>query len=83
MYRRLLPGEKWTWYWSDTARPILAATLATGVLSVAQPEDIGKLEEFVWLLAAGLIVVGAAISVTPKLRTSAIHIVFGRMSKHV
>lgn len=83
MYRRLLPDEKWTWYWNDTARPILAATLATGVLSVVQPEDIGKLAELVWLLAAGLIVVGAAISVTPKLRTSVTHIVFGRMSKHV
>lgn len=83
MYRRLLPGEKWTWYWSDTARPILAATLATWVLSVAQPEEIGKLAEVVWLLAAGLVVVGAAIAVTPKLRTSAIYIVFGRMSKNV
>jgi O-antigen/teichoic acid export membrane protein len=82
MYRRLLPDEKWAWYWSDTARPILAATVATGVLSVAQPEDIGKLAEFVWLLAAGLVVVGAAIAVTPNLRASAIHIVFGRMSKN-
>jgi O-antigen/teichoic acid export membrane protein len=83
MYRRLLPGEKWTWYWRDTARPILAATVATAVLSVAQPEDIGKLAGFVWLLAAGLAVVGAAIAVTPNLRTSAILIVFGRMSKNV
>ena len=83
MYQRLLPGEKWTWYWSDTARPILAATLAAGVLSVVQPEDIGKLAEFVWLLAAGLSVVGAAIAVTPKLRTSVIHSVFRRMSKNV
>lgn len=83
MYRRLLPGEKWTWYWSDTARPILAATLVAGFLSVVQPEDIGKFAEFAWLLAAGLGVVGAALAVTPKLRTSVTHIVIGRMSKNV
>lgn len=83
MYRRLLPGEKWKWYWSDIARPVLAATLASGLLSVMQPKDIGKLAEFVWLFAAGLCIVGVALAATPKLRTSVIHNVFGRMSKNV
>lgn len=82
MYRRLLPDEKWTWYWSDTARPMAAATLAAWGLSGIQPEGIGRFAELAWLLAAGVCVVGAAIVVTPKLRTSIIHIVFGRMSKH-
>ena len=83
MYRYLLPGEKWTWYWSDTARPILAATLATGFLSVVQPDEIGKLAEFVWLLTAGLCVVVAALAATPNLRTSVIHNILGRMGVNV
>jgi len=78
MYRRLLPGEKWTWYWSDTARPILAATLVTGFLSVVQPDEIGKLAEFVWLLTAGLCVVVAALAATPELRTSVTQSIVGR-----
>ncbi len=82
MYRRLLSDQKWTWYWCDTARPMLSATLVAWALSGIQPEGIGRFAEFAWLLVAGVCVCGAAIVVTPRLRTLIIRIVFGRVSKH-
>jgi O-antigen/teichoic acid export membrane protein len=74
MYRRLLPEEKWAWYWSDTARPLVTATLAAWVLSELKPEGLGRFAEFSWLIAAGMFVAGAAIVATPKLLTSIIDI---------
>lgn len=82
MYRRLLPREKWVWYWNDISLPILAASLAAGFLRSVQPEELGRLAELFWLLATGLCLVVAAIASTPKLRISMIHNIFGSMSKN-
>jgi O-antigen/teichoic acid export membrane protein len=73
MYRRLLSDEKWTWYWRDTTRPILAAMVVTGALSLMQPGDIGKTAEFIWVLGSGLIVVLAAVATAPLVRISTMH----------
>ncbi len=83
MYRRLLPGEKWVWYWNDISLPILAAALVAGFLHLVQPAYTGRLAEFVWLIATGICIILAAIAVTPKLRISMIHNIFGSMSKNV
>ncbi len=73
MFRRLLSDEKWTWYWRDTTRPILAAVVVTGALSLMQPGDIGKTAELIWVLGSGLIVVLAAVATAPLVRISTMH----------
>lgn len=83
MYRRLLPNEKWNWYWGDVALPILAATVAAGGLSLLQPVQAGKLVEFGWLFAYGLCIFGAAITMTPQLRSLMVGNLSERMRKNV
>ncbi len=83
MYRRLLPNEKWTWYWFDTFRPIGAATLVASFMSVIRPQDIGKFLEFTWLIFACLCVFGSSLAVTPKLRTMVANIIFRKIYSHV
>jgi len=78
MHMRLLPTEKWKWYWSDTAQPILASVFTAWVLSMLQPEEIGKLVEFIWLVAAGFAILGAALAATPALRNEIIKFAFAK-----
>ena len=73
MYRRLLSDEKWIWYWKDTIRPILAASLATAVLSLMQPENTGKIAEIIWIIFAGTVALLIAIASASKLRISIVH----------
>ncbi len=79
MYRRLLPGEKWLWYRNDVALPIVAATLLASFFYVAQPPGMGKLAELLWLLVAGICMLGGAFLVTADLRRAVAHAINDRM----
>jgi O-antigen/teichoic acid export membrane protein len=79
MHKRLLPGEKWRWYWKDISLPILAATMAAAFLHLVQPVATGKSTEFVWLLVVGLFITSTAIFATTELRTSIVHNISRRM----
>ena len=67
MYRRLLTNEKWAWYRNDVSLPILAATLLAALFYWAQPPDLRKLAELLWLLLTGVSMLIGAIIVTPDL----------------
>jgi len=82
MYKHLLSGEKWTWYWIDITRPILATLLVAWGASMILPTGIERYAEFVWLLVVGIFMVGAAIAATPKIRTSLFHFIYKRKGKH-
>ncbi|MFH1635961.1 MAG: oligosaccharide flippase family protein, partial [Chloroflexota bacterium] len=41
MHRRLLPTEKWRWYWQDVAMPLIAATATAVLLHWATPSFSG------------------------------------------
>jgi len=76
MYKHLLSGEKWAWYWIDITRPILAALVVAWGLSMTLPTEIERHAEFVWLMAVGIFMVVAAIAVTPKIRSSLLNYIF-------
>lgn len=69
MHRRLLPTEKWRWYLSDVAKPLLAVVVAAGVVRLLVPlEMLGPWTQFLVLSATWALAAVAAISLTPSLR---------------
>jgi O-antigen/teichoic acid export membrane protein len=50
MHRRLLPREKWRWYWYDTALPALPAVGIMALSQLLHPAGLGQLMQWCWLL---------------------------------
>ena len=66
MHRRLLPNEKWRWYFNDLALPI-AGTLAVGLLAIRfQPDGLSRISWLVFIINTGMIALlcSAALSST-------------------
>jgi O-antigen/teichoic acid export membrane protein len=68
MHTRLLPKEKWRWYGKDVALPGLTSAVTALFCWFAVPSAGSKLLEFVWLTSSGMIVLGATLLATYKLR---------------
>jgi O-antigen/teichoic acid export membrane protein len=68
MHRRLIPDEKWRWYFRDTCLPLGASALISCIFRYWQPSALSKTFEFCWLLAVGIISAAAAVFVAQELR---------------
>jgi O-antigen/teichoic acid export membrane protein len=68
MYRRLLPTEKWRWYWGDVVLPLAAATLTAGFFHVVVLYLFKMPAELEFFVIAGLSMVGCSILAAPELR---------------
>jgi len=66
MHRRLLPKEKWVWYWRDNALPAVAATCVAYAGVWICPVGTSKLEQLTWLIAIGLVSFFAALLCVPR-----------------
>ena len=60
MFARLIPDEKWKWYFQDLALPIGAAVLAAAVLRALMPTDLRTLPELAYLAFAGASITATA-----------------------
>jgi len=67
-HRRLLPTEKWRWYWQDVFLPLVAATTAAGLCRWAIPENLGRFGEFGVLFISTVCVLMAATLAAPLVR---------------
>lgn len=69
MHVRLLPGEKWQWYFHDLALPVLAGILIMLVWKMAVPlVDDRPLQGVMWLAGCGLTALCASCAAIPELR---------------
>jgi len=68
MHRRLLPTEKWRWYWQDVAVPLACAATIAGLCRWAMPEGLGRLATAGALLFTSACVLGAAALAAPLVR---------------
>ncbi len=63
MHRRLLPTEKWRWYWQDVAMPLISATATAALLRWATPSFSSILAQLISLLiSAGVVLAAAALA---------------------
>jgi O-antigen/teichoic acid export membrane protein len=68
MHRRLLRGEKWTWYREDAAAPLLAVLAVAATLRWIAPPAASPVATFAFLAAGWLALVLATLGATPRLR---------------
>jgi len=75
MHRRLLPKEKWAWYWRDTALPTAAAACIAFAGVWVHPETSSKLGQLGWLMAIGFFSFVAALFAAPMLRNKILRMI--------
>jgi len=68
MYRRILKGEKWRWYWQDNFQPLIAATAVAILVKYFSPGATGVVMQLIELAIASVLALAAALIVAPELR---------------
>jgi O-antigen/teichoic acid export membrane protein len=69
MHLRLLPKEKWVWYWRDNAVPAAASACVAYAGTWLSSVEHSKLEQFAWLVAIGLTSFFAVLLTAPRVRS--------------
>lgn len=68
MHTRLLPGEKWRWYFEDVGLPLLAALAVVALGRWLLPTPIGMVALFLWLAGVSIAALAASALAAPKIR---------------
>jgi hypothetical protein len=63
MYKRLLPTEKWRWYWRDLALPLLATVTVMAIFKHIHPHTLDTIYELFWLIMTAALSLLAALTV--------------------
>jgi O-antigen/teichoic acid export membrane protein len=80
MHRRILKKEKWRWYSSDLAIPLLAAIVSALVCRSIIPANLGRFSEFLALLVGALAVLMAAAFAASVVRLQMIQFIRSKIS---
>ena len=75
MHRRLLPNEKWAWYWPDNIWPTATAACVVFAGMWLQPEMSSKLGQLAWLVAIAIFSFLGALFAAPLLRNKVFDII--------
>lgn len=68
MYRRLLPEQKWRWYWESITKPLLTGAIVAFGLAYIMPVSQGRLDAVVTVLLASICVSVSVVLVLSSLR---------------
>ena len=68
MYRRILPDEKWRWYWLDVTMPLAAALLSAKAVQWLWPVWKGNLADLVLLVLATCATLSSSLLASSKIR---------------
>jgi O-antigen/teichoic acid export membrane protein len=82
LHKRLLPKEKWHWYSQDVAIPLGAAVAAAALCHWAMPQRLGRVADFIFLLASSAVVLASAALAAPMVRRQLTEHVFRRAWSH-
>ncbi len=77
MHKRILPAEKWRWYFLDVGLPFLAAASTAGLLKLLLPTAVSR-----WPILGSLVLVsGVTLSVTAMVTPASRNLVFQFLAK--
>jgi O-antigen/teichoic acid export membrane protein len=68
MYRRILPQEKWRWYWRDVMIPLAASCLAAKAVQSLWPAWQGNIADLALLVLAACTTLSAALLASSEIR---------------
>jgi len=69
MHRRLLPHEKWRWYWEDVGVPLVAAVLTAGMGRLLIGSQTSRFMMMFGLIIVSIFTLGVTAMATPTTRT--------------
>ncbi len=82
MHRRLLPEEKWRWYFRDIALPVLAAATVVILSQISHSDySLVKFAEFSWLVVTGIAALVAASLAVTEIRNQILELFLERVRK--
>ena len=73
MHRRLLPMEKWRWYWQDVAMPLIAASVMAALLRWAMPSFSGIPAQLLSLVISAVFVLTTTALTAQAVRQQLVH----------
>jgi hypothetical protein len=68
MHRRLLPEEKWQWYWQDVLIPLGAALLIAGLGKLLMRDAMTQFTILIYLIIISALTLGITAIATPATR---------------
>lgn len=69
MHRRLIPNEKWRWYYADVLFPLTGAACVTLLAQHFQPTSLqNRWQWFLFLLTTGGLALGASVILAERIR---------------
>ncbi len=69
MHRRLLPEEKWRWYWQDVLIPLGTALLIAGLGKLFMSKTMTQIMTLIYLVMVSALTLGITAIVTPATRS--------------
>ncbi|MFH0948123.1 MAG: oligosaccharide flippase family protein, partial [Elusimicrobiota bacterium] len=69
MHRRLLPKEKWRWYWQDVCLPLVACIFIAGIGRIFIGGPMSQFMMVLYLIIISVLTLGIATITTPVTRT--------------
>jgi O-antigen/teichoic acid export membrane protein len=69
MHRRLLPKEKWRWYWQDVFTPLVACTIVAGIGRIFTIEPVSQYMMLQYLTVISIFTLGITAITTPVTRS--------------
>jgi len=76
MHRRLIPKEKWRWYWQDNILPTCAASCVVLAGLWVHPILSSNIGQLAWLTTVGLFSFGSALFAAPILRNKLLKLIW-------
>lgn len=68
MFKNILLGEKWRWYWKDVLLPVLAAIVIAALLSLVLPKNEAYFIQVLWLFLASILVFFSSLILSSEFR---------------
>jgi len=69
MHRRLLPREKWRWYWQDVSLPLVASLIIVGLGRLLMGDQISQIMTILYLSIVSISTLVITAITTPTTRT--------------
>lgn len=68
MHRRLLPNEKWRWYWQDVFSPLMASVIVAGLGRLLIVGQISQIKTIIYLIIISISTLSVTAIATPTTR---------------
>lgn len=81
MHQRLLPLEKWHWYWNDIVCPAIPISTVILISHTIHPTTLGRISESCWLIGSTFSALVSGILFSKNIRENIFNIIYYKHSE--